>query len=62
MLLSLTLTHFNANRHAFFLFNEYIIFNKNGPFKHIPLHKHLHKITQTLAQNIFYFMLTLPLS
>jgi len=48
MLLSLTLTHFNLNRHAFFLFNEYIGFDKNGP------------LTRTLAQNIAYFMLTLP--
>ena len=37
MLLSWTLTHFGANRHAFFLFNEYIIFDKNGPLKHTPL-------------------------
>jgi len=47
MLLSLTLTHFNANRHTFLLFNECINFYKNGPLKHIPLlwwHRHLHKI------------------
>jgi len=37
MLLSLTLTHFHANRHAFFVLNEYINFDKNGPLKHIPL-------------------------
>jgi len=40
----------------FFLFNEYINFDKKsyGPIEHIPLlwqHRHLHKI---------YFMLTLP--
>jgi len=36
MLLSSTLAHFNANRHAFFLFCEHINFDKNGPLEHIP--------------------------
>jgi len=36
MLLSSTLAHFNANRHAF-LFSEHINFDKNGALEHIPL-------------------------
>ena len=31
------LAHFNAIRHAFVLFSEYISFDKNGPLEHIPL-------------------------
>jgi len=31
------LAHFNANRHAFVLFNEYIHFDKNGHLERIPL-------------------------
>jgi len=38
MLLSSTLAHFNANRHAFFFSEQaYINFDKNGPLEHIPL-------------------------
>ena len=51
MLLSSTLAQFNANRHAFFLFSEYINIDKNGPLEHIPLHwwdRHLHKMYYSL--------------
>jgi len=52
MLLSSTLAHFNAKKHAF-LFSEevYINFDKNGPLEHIHSSS---LVTQTLAQSILY--------
>ena len=60
MIFSVVILNFNAMQtHAFFLFNEYIDFDKKsyGPLEHIPLFL----VALKLAQNVLYVTLALKL-